>query len=176
MENKGLVHIYFGDGKGKTTAAIGLCIRCIGANGKVLFYQFLKDGTSSEINILKNLDGIKVIDGYKKIKFDKFMTEEEKNAAKDYYIEDFKKITELVLKENFDLLVLDEVIHAINKGYIDIQTVIDFIKNKPYGLEVILTGKNPDRKLIDLADYVSDILKIKHPFDKGIGSRIMIEK
>ncbi len=176
MNCKGLIHIYFGNGKGKTTAAIGLSVRCAGGGGKVLFCQFLKDGLSGEINALKKVDGIKIIDGYEKIKFIKYMTEEEKKAAEIFYKNQFNDIVNIVNKEEFDLLVLDEIIDALNIGFLDLDEVLRFLENRPIGLEVALTGRKPDSRLFDIADYVSDVLKIKHPFDKGIGSRKMIEK
>jgi len=176
LDCKGLIHIYFGDGKGKTTAAVGLCVRCVGNGGKVLFYQFMKNGSSGEISILKKIDGVYVIDGYKKAKFVKDMTEEEKKDAEIYYTEQFESIINRVNKEEFDLLILDEAVNAINNNYISLERMIEFLDNKPFGLEIVLTGSKPDKKLFDIADYVSDILKIKHPFDRGIGSRKMIEK
>ena len=176
MDCKGLIHIYFGDGKGKTTAAVGLCVRCAGGGGKVLFYQFMKDGSSGEIDVMKKIDGVDVIDGYRKSKFSKDMTDEEKREAKLYYTKRFEDIINRVNNEKFDLLILDEAINAINNNYISLDRMIEFLNNKPFGLEVVLTGRKPDRKLFGIADYVSDILKIRHPFDRGIGSRKMIEK
>ncbi len=176
MNCKGLIHIYFGNGKGKTTAAVGLSVRCVGGGGKVLFYQFMKDGLSGEMNILKKIDGIEVIDGYEKAKFTKDMSDEEKKDAGIHYAREFENIISRANAEEFDLLILDESIDAINNNYISSERMIDFLNNKPFGLEVVLTGRKPDRRLFDIADYVSDILKIKHPFDMGIGSRKMIEK
>jgi len=176
LKNKGLVHIYCGDGKGKTTAAIGLAVRCSGSGGKVLLCQFLKDGSSGEISALKQFHNIQIADFYRKIKFTYMMTEKEFYEAKNYYIYIFENLIKRVNSDNFDLLILDEIIPAINKGYISIEKIIDFLENKPYGLEVVLTGRNPDERLCDLADYISDIIKIKHPFDKGIGARKFIEK
>ncbi len=176
MEEKGLVHIYFGDGKGKTTAAVGLAVRCAGGGGKVLFYQFLKDGSSGEISVLKMIDGIDVIDGYRDIKFSGLMTESEVLKAKKYYRSQFQNISEKVSKQNYDLLVLDEIFHAVNKEYILFDELFGFLKNRPFGLEVVLTGRDFDKRFYDLADYISEILKIKHPFDKGLAARKMIEK
>lgn len=176
MDCKGLIHIYFGDGKGKTTAVTGLSVRCAGGGGKVLFCQFLKDGSSGEINVLKKIDGISVVDGYGKIKFVKYMTEDEKKSAEAFYKNQFDNIINMVNEKEFDLLILDEIIDAVNIGFVSFDKIIEFLENKPFGLEVALTGRKPDKRLFDIADYVSDILKIKHPFDKGISSRKMIEK
>ncbi len=173
--DKGLVHIYCGDGKGKTTAAAGLAIRCAGGGGRVLFYQFLKDGRSGEINVLKNIDNITVVEGYSEIKFSCNMTEEEKNAAKQHYTEKLRELKDRVSCQNYDMLVLDEACGALSLGYISKEDLLLFIKNKPVGLELVLTGRNPCESLIENADYVSEIKKIKHPFDKGISARKYIE-
>jgi len=175
-KRKGLVHVYCGDGKGKTTAAVGLAVRCAGGGGKVLFYQFLKDGTSGEIAALKKIDGVDVIDGYVEVRFSKFMTDDDIIKAKKYYRSDFHKIIDKVFEKDYDLLVLDEVTHAVNNEYILIDELMRFLENKPYDLEVVLTGRNPHNMLCDFADYVSEILKIKHPFDLGIKARKFIEK
>ncbi len=172
---KGLIHIYCGEGKGKTTSAIGLAIRCAGAEGKVLLFQFLKRDTSSERKCLEQIENIELINGYDKIKFSFKMTDEEKKNAKIFYLKTIKNIAEKVKKENFDLLILDEAINAINTFMIDEEEILNFLQNKPIGLEVVLTGRNPSKKLIEYADYVSEIKKIKHPFDKGISARKKIE-
>lgn len=172
---KGLIHIYCGDGKGKTTAALGLAIRCAGGGGKVLFYQFLKDGTSSEINILKEIKNIDVIEGYKKTKFYNQMTDAEKKEAAEYYNNKFDEIVLAVKSNNYDLLILDEFTYAINFNYITVEKFIDFIKTKPQGLEIALTGRNPCDAICNCADYISEVIKIKHPYDKGITARRLIE-
>jgi cob(I)alamin adenosyltransferase len=169
----GLVHIYCGDGKGKTTAAVGLAVRCVGSGGKVLFYQFLKDGTSGEIAVLKSLDGINVFDGCKCDRFVFNMTVNEKEKLRESYTADFKELVKMAC--DYDLLVLDEVVHAVNFDLLPIELLIDFLENKPKTLEVVLTGIKPDRRLTDIADYVSSMVKVKHPFDKGIGARKCIE-
>lgn len=175
MEGKGLVHIYCGDGKGKTTAAVGLAVRCAGGGGRVLFYQFLKDGSSSEINILRQIDNVDVIAGYKKTKFYNVMTDEEKKEAALYYTEKFDEIINMAKSNGYDLIVLDEAIHAVNLKYISVEKMLSFLKTKPYGLEAVLTGRNPSVDICRHADYISEIKKIKHPFDKGIKARRLIE-
>ena len=88
----------------------------------------------------------------------------------------FEKVKEKCASEKIDLLVLDEVIGACNTGVFDIKTLVDFLKNKPQELEVVMTGRKPAEELIDLADYVSEIMKRKHPFDKGIPARTGVER
>lgn len=175
MDEMGLIHIYYGDGKGKTTCATGLALRCAGGGGKVLFFQFLKDGSSGEIDALKAVPGIEVMEGYKETKFSFQMTELEKKKTKEYYQSLWKKIVEKVYKEDYQLLVLDECLHAINLEYIDLGEVLDFLYKRPQGVEIVLTGRNPKEELIQVADYVTEMKKIKHPFDLGIGARRLIE-
>lgn len=172
---KGLVHIYCGDGKGKTTAAMGLVLRCAGAGERVLVFQFLKGNTSSERNILKEIDNITLLEGYPDIKFSYKMTEQDKLDITKYYEKKFKNIVEELNGGAYRLVVLDEMIAAINLGFLDRDAVIGFLKNKPESLEVVMTGREPDEGLLALADYVTDMRKIKHPYELGIRARKSIE-
>ena len=88
----------------------------------------------------------------------------------------FTEILDKVYSGGYGLLVLDEIIAADNAGLIEHGRLINFLKNKPYNLEVVLTGRSPSQDLQDMADYISDIVKVKHPFDKGIPARTGIEK
>ncbi len=173
---RGLVHIYSGEGKGKTTASIGLSIRCAGSGGDVLFSQFIKNNESSELNILKQIPSIQVITCEKTFGFISRLSEEERFEAKKIYSDYFYRVLELVKTKNFRMLVLDEIIGAYNYDVIDRQTLINFLKNKPESLEVIMSGRNSSLELIELADYVSEVKKVKHPFDRGVSARIGIEK
>lgn len=172
----GLIHLYEGDGKGKTTAAAGLSIRCAGNGGNVLFTQFLKDGTSGEIAVLKNIAQITVFSATEKFGFTFRMTEKEKKEAEAYYAHYFEEIIEKVKETHYDLLVLDEAVGACALGMLSEQELFDFLDHKPEDLEVVLTGRNPSEALKDRCDYDSKIQKEKHPFDRGIGSRNGIER
>lgn len=169
-----LVHIYCGNGKGKTTAAIGLMIRASGSGKKVLFYQFMKDNSSSELKILSQLDNINIIPGPDSVKFSFYMSADEKKQVCQQNNKILKDILKLAI--DYDLLVLDEVIYAIKNDLVDEQVIIEFLKNKPDHIEVVLTGQNPSVELQQYADYISKINKIKHPYDKGVPGRIGIEK
>ena len=132
---------------------------------------------SSELNSLEKLeDNIILFKGDPVKKFFKFMSPEEQAITKKEHEERFKKVTEKAIDENFDLLIMDEIIASINLGLISLDEVVEFLKNKPKTLEVVLTGRGPDEKLVELADYVSEIKAIKHPYERGISSRIGIEK
>lgn len=172
---KGLIHIYCGDGKGKTTCAMGMAIRCAGAGEKVLIYQFMKDNSSSERAVLDQISNITLLEAIPKIKFSCQMTEEEKEQTASYYRKKFKEITEQLQTEDYRMVILDEIMSTINLGFIDIETVEEFLKTKPEHLEVVMTGREPKESLCELADYITEMKKNKHPFDQGIGSRKAIE-
>ncbi|MEY8368104.1 cob(I)yrinic acid a,c-diamide adenosyltransferase [Anaerovoracaceae bacterium 42-11] len=171
----GLVHIYCGEGKGKTTCSVGLTVRACGYGLHVLFMQFLKSGDSSELKILKSLPGIDVL-GTKPIKKFSFqMTEEEKAETRRINAEQFADMVKMLENDHYDMLVLDEVLGAIEAGLLDDQLIVNFLKNRPEQLEVVMTGRYPTEELEELADYVSRIDKVKHPYDKGIPARAGIE-
>ena len=169
----GLIHIYCGDGKGKTTAAVGLTLRSAGAGNRVVFTQFFKDGSSSEISLLRQIPGISVLHADTVGGFWKRMTAEQQAQASRDYTELFHIACERA--KNMDLLVLDEVISACNHGAVPEEALLEFLQNKPENLEVVLTGRNPSEALLAQADYVTEMKKIKHPFDRGVLARKGIE-
>lgn len=173
---KGLIHIYCGDGKGKTTSAMGLAVRAAGYGMKVLIYQFMKDNTTSERNVLEVIPNITIIDGLQKEKFSFQMAEKEKQERKEFYTKRFEEITKKAGEEGYDLLLMDEIIYTIRAGLLDEEIVLTYLKNKPESLEVVLTGNAPSTDLLAVADYVSEIKKIKHPYDQGLPARYGIEK
>ena len=173
---KGLIHIYCGDGKGKTTAAMGLAIRAAGREKKVFITQFLKSGKSGELVSLEKLkEYITFLPGRPVNKFVWNMNDEEKAEAKKEHTLRFREIIDEIKREQYDLLILDELIGTINNGFVDLNEVIEFLKSKPKTLEVVMTGRNPDEKLIEVSNYVTEMKCIKHPFEEGIPSRIGIE-
>lgn len=172
----GLIHIYCGDGKGKTTACIGLSVRCAGYDNKILFVQFLKSRSTGELKSLKLFANIEVMRGKETSKFTFQMTDAEKNEVLREHELLFDKVLEKIAKEDIKLLVLDEIIGACNTKVFDEKRLIEFLESKPQKLEVALSGRNPSKKLIELADYVSEICKRKHPMDQGVPARVGIEK
>ncbi len=171
----GLIHIYCGDGKGKTTAGMGLCARAAGYGLRVLIYQFMKDNSTSERKVLNLSENITIAEGLAQEKFSFQMSEEEKAGRKAYYESQLRAVAKKAVDESYDVLFLDEVIYAIRTGMLDETLLVSFLKEKPDSLEVILTGQDPSPALIDLADYVSEIRKVKHPFDRGTKARRGIE-
>lgn len=176
IKETGRIHIYYGDGKGKTTTGMGLILRAAGYGYRVLLYQFMKNNKTSERKIMEQVDNITIIDGLDQEKFSFQMTPKEKEERRRFYGEQFQKVTAKAVKENYDVLFMDETIYAITAGLLDEALVLDFLKTKPEHLEVILTGNTPGPELIGLADYVSEIRKIRHPFDNGQKARMGIEK
>jgi cob(I)alamin adenosyltransferase len=163
-----MIQVYIGDGKGKTTESIGLSIRAAGHGFKVLFLQFLKDDSSGEVSILKSIPGIEVIHCPVNYGFTFQMTEDQKKeTAKEY-----DKMLDKAIGTNVFLVVLDEAIHALNAGMID-REKLERLLDKD--CEIVLTGRDAPEWLISRADYVSNIQKIKHPYDKGVQARVGIE-
>ena len=172
----GLIHIYTGDGKGKTTAALGLILRASGRGLHVVLGQFLKGRETGELHTLSLLPGVRVFRGKPLTKFSFQMNEQEKAEVLQSHNEFIQELAWYCRQEETDLLVLDEVIGACGTHLLDESLLIDFLKHKPKHLEVVMTGRNPSPELLELADYVSEICKRKHPCDKGIPAREGIEK
>jgi len=172
---KSCIHIYCGDGKGKSTAALGLAVRAAGSGKKVILAQFLKDGSSSELQILKEIPQIQFFCCKKNFGFFWNMDEEGRAEAGEAYSQLFEQVTEKAVREEAFLLVLDEFVAAYKHGLVNREKALHFLRNKPEQLEVVLTGRDPDTELLELADYVSEIQKRKHPFDQGIPARKGIE-
>ncbi len=171
---RGCVHIYCGDGKGKTTCVMGLGVRAAGAGKKVLLHQFLKDDSSSERNIIDGLANITVVPGTPMDKFTFQMNDEELRALRESNDAMFDRLCGMA--EDYDMLILDESVYAIDMGLLSEEKVLAFLANRPEHLEVVMSGRNPSEKLKAQADYISEIRKIKHPFDEGLCSRVGIEK
>ena len=171
----GLIHIYTGDGKGKTTCSVGLGVRALSHNLKVCYSYFNKNPEKygyTEIDSLEKL-GARVISCTKgHPSFDKSLTIDDHKIQTQKSIEALDKI---IHSEQFDLLIMDEIIISIRDGFIDESVIIEFIKNKPRSLELIMTGRGASKKLIELADYVSELKEVKHPMNQGIFSRKGIE-
>lgn len=172
----GLIHVYCGDGKGKTTACMGLALRCAGRGNKVLIAQFMKSRDTGEIVALQNISNIEIMRGKTSDKFTFQMNDEEKAQTLKEHDELFAKVLAKCKDGDIDLLILDEVIGACTANVFDYKKVVDLMKNKPKKMEMAISGRNPNPEFIELADYVSEIKLIKHPFTKGIVARDGIEK
>ena len=184
-ENLGLVHVITGDGKGKTTSSLGLALRAVGNNLSVHMIQFLKSGFTGELYSAKKLgfeieqfgvDAIK--EKQKKIeefsdKTGRFVFQpdvEEKNAA----VQGFEHAKKVIRSGDYDIVILDEINCVLAKGLIPIEDVLEIIRNHGK-VEMIFTGRDAPKELMDAADYVNVVHGIKHPWQKGIVARKGIE-
>jgi len=170
---KGYVQVYTGNGKGKTTAAIGLAVRAAGANLKVFIGQFVKGMHYSELESLKRFSDLITI---KQFGRDCFIyndpTEEDIKRARD----GLKEAKEIINSGEYQVVILDEIHIALYYKLFPVDEVIDIIKNKPEDVELILTGRYAPQEIIDIADLVTEMREIKHYYVKGVVAREGIEK
>lgn len=173
--SKGLIHVYYGYGKGKTTAALGLALRAAGSGKSVVIVQFLKESNTSELSHLRLLPNVTVMRGTAAKVFAHDMTPEQLEETKKIQNKNLSEALDIVKSGNCGLLVLDEALDAYQLGLLDTDLFMDLILNKPEALELVITGHKPDENIIGRADYVTEMVKIKHPYDKGIKGRKGIE-
>ena len=169
----GYLHIYCGDGKGKTTAAVGLAVRVAGSGKSVLFAQIMKNGSSSEIKVLESIPQISCLYSKKNYGFYYTMNDEQKREMEGEYRALFERVVELAAP--CGLVVLDEILSAYTCGLVDREKVLAFLKDESIRADIVLTGRDPAQELLTAADYVSVIQKARHPFDRGVPARKGIE-
>lgn len=170
-KRRGLVHIYTGEGKGKTTAALGMALRAAGQGMKVIFIQFVKGGSlGGEHLFVEKYKPFEIIQLNKKSSFLQTPDELRREAEKT-----MKFAEEVVLTSKYDMVILDEICFALSQEVLPLSRVLNLIKNKPESVELILTGRGAPQELIEEADYVTRMEEVKHPFEKGINSRKGIE-
>lgn len=173
---KGLIQVYTGNGKGKTTAAVGQGMRAAGSGNRVYMIQFLKSGHTGEISTLKRLEPDFMLFRFEKQRdFFWKLSEQEKLDLKKEITAAFEFAVASVRDGKCDVLILDEIMGAIGNGLLPAKEVEEFLKSKPESVEIILTGRNVPDSILSLADYVSDINCVKHPFQRGIAARKGIE-
>ena len=174
----GYIQVYTGDGKGKTTASLGLAMRALGRCWKVLIIMFTKGGDDyGELNSFRNLSpeiskNLTIVQaGIDRIVYSDNKTQDD--------AEEIKKGWELAKKaiknDEYNLIILDEANIAIDLGFIDINDMLEVLKNKPEEMEIVLTGRNARQEIIDIAHLVSEIKPVKHYWDTGIAARKGIE-
>ena len=163
-----MIHVIQGDGKGKTTAAVGLCVRAAGNGLPVLFAQFLKDDSSGEVAVLRSLPQLELLHCPVNYGFTFQMTEAQKRETAAEY----EKMLDRALASGAFLIVLDELIHALNAGLVRRQSV-ERLLDKP--CELVLTGRDAPDWLLARADYISEIRKLRHPYDRGVEARPGVE-
>ena len=173
---EGLLQVYTGDGKGKTTAAFGLAFRAYGRGFKVAVVQFMKTWVTGEVQLAETLENfhIKRIDTSPKFTWE--MNEAELEELRLEIRKGFDYVRNMVKENKYDLLVLDEINHIIIKEFVSKEEILEFIDSKPDTLEIVMTGRNAPDWLMEKADLVTEMKCIKHPFEKGIPARVGIEK
>jgi cob(I)alamin adenosyltransferase len=176
MLKKGLVHVYTGSSKGKTTAAMGLAFRALGQGLKVLVVQFLKgENESGEIKMLSEIPGAEII-RFPDQRHPLFCKEGcDIGELKKSITGGFALAREKVLSGEYDVAVLDEVNNCVKDGWLDVEEVVSLIREKPENVELVLTGRGCPERIIELADYATEMTVIKHPARGGVKARKGIE-
>jgi len=172
MERDGLVIVYTGGGKGKTTAALGMALRAVGHGKRICMIQFIKGSwhygeMDSAGRLAPEFEMTAAGRGFVGIIDDKSPREDHRKAAQEAARISREKIS----SNEYDLVILDEINYAVNLGLVDLQDVIGMIRTKPGGLDLVLTGNHARQEVIDLADLVTEMREIKHPYRAGIKAR-----
>ena len=169
---KGYVQVYTGDGKGKTTAALGLALRAVGAGLKVYIAQFVKGMEYSELNTISELQNITLKQYGRDCFIDKGPEDEDIKAAQD----GLKEAREMMCSGEYQVIILDEANIATYYNLFSVDDLLDFIRNKPTGVELVITGRRADPRVIEAADLVTEMKEIKHYYQNGVEAREGIEK
>ncbi len=171
-----MIHLYVGEGKGKTTAAVGQAIRALGWHQKVLFAQFLKSGESGETLILDKLEDLVFLRPCMRHKgFIWHMNDQELQETKADLLEGFQQITQKIADGDFSMVILDEVLDIVECGFLKESSLFDLISSSPNTIEFILTGRKASARMKENAHYITFMTKEKHPFDQGVKARKGIE-
>jgi cob(I)alamin adenosyltransferase len=170
---KGLVQVYTGNGKGKTTASFGLALRAIGRGLKVYIIQFIKGGFDyGELYIADKLPGL-TLKAYGR---GKFISEKKPDKIDvDLAIAALKEAQDVIKSGEVDVVILDEINVALNLKLVEIEKVLKLIKEKPEKMEIVLTGRNAPVEIVQAADLVTEMIEIKHPYNAGFKARKGIE-
>lgn len=168
--SKGLIHVYTGDGKGKTTAALGLAMRAVGQGMKVAFLQFLKGIPCGEHLFAKQYNPFEIVQISVGDSFNKSKEQSSQEAQ-----ETLVYAEQEILSGKYDLVILDEIFIAISQGLINVKQVLDLLDAKPSSVEIVLTGRKAPPEIVQRADLVTEMLMIKHPFTEGTSARRGIE-
>ena len=164
----GNVHIYTGSGKGKTTAAIGLGIRAAGSNNKVYMIQFMKGRKYSELNAIEKIPNFE----YKQFGRDEFVSKENPEQIDiDLAKKGLEHAKNIIKNNQYDMVILDELNVAVDFNLIPVDEVLKLIMEKPEKLELVLTGRYANTEFIKIADVVTEMLEIKHPYQTGLNAR-----
>ena len=175
--DKGYIQVYTGNGKGKTTAALGLGMRAAGRGLKVLMVQFLKGTFTGELESVKKLaPEFNIIRFGETKKFFFALNDEEKRELGWKIQEEFRSLSKLLADNPCDVLILDEIMGTIANGFISVEEVTGLLDSKPEGMEIVLTGRDVPDEIAKRADLITEMVPIKHYMDAGVPARIGIEK
>jgi len=169
---RGMVHVYTGNGKGKTTAALGLALRAVGAGKKVFIAQFVKGMKYSELNSLEEIEKITV----KQYGLDCFIVNEPKEKDIKAAEKGLKESSDVLKGSEYDIVILDEANIAVYFQLFTVEELIEIIEARNIDIEVVVTGRYADKKLIEFADLVTEMRNVKHYYNLGIEARVGIEK
>ena len=170
---KGYIQVYTGDGKGKTTAALGLTLRAVGAGLKVYIAQFIKKGDYSEIIALERLSDSVTVEQFGCGRFSKGRASDEDIALAH---KGLGRIKDIFASGQYDVVIMDEANVAVSCGLFGVEALLDIMDLKPAAVELIITGRNAPASVIEKADLVSQVNAVKHYFQNGVKARIGIEK
>ena len=170
-----MLHVYYGDGKGKTTAAIGLAVRALGCGQTVCLVQFLKGRGTGEVDFLEKTPGITILRGKTAACFTFQMNEAQKAECAVRQAEIFAEGMAMARQGRCDLLILDEVLDAARLGFLPEDSLRKLTGEAAPAAEVVVTGRGPAPWLLEAADYVTHMVKEKHPYDRGIAARRGVE-
>ena len=170
---KGYIHVYTGNGKGKTTAAFGLALRAAGAGFRVYIAQFVKGMKYSEMNSLAKLEEYITIKQYGR---DCFIFRDPEKEDIQAAQEGLKEVREIMSSGEYNMIILDEANIATYYNLFSVDDLLDFIRAKPEDVELIITGRKADPRIIEAADLVTEMKEIKHYYQKGVQAREGIEK
>ena len=170
-----MIHLYCGDGKGKTTAAVGLAVRAAGHGKRVVFAQFMKGRISGELNVLSMLKNVTVARALENEMFTFQMNAEQRKSAAAANAMLLEFAERVAKAHDLDMVVLDEIVTAVSMGMVSEERVKRYISEFSRDKELVITGSTPEAWMIEMADYVTDMEKIKHPFDRGSEAREGVE-
>jgi cob(I)alamin adenosyltransferase len=170
---QGKIHVYTGDGKGKTTAALGLSIRAAGAGLRVFIAQFIKADEYSEIKALKRFSDFITVEQFG---MGGFIGGNPSSGDIEAAQKGVARVKEIISSETYDVVVLDEANIAVNYKLISEQDLLDIINAKSRNTELVITGRNATSKIMDKADLVTQMKALKHYFQNGVEARVGIEK
>ena len=173
MSHRGCVHVYTGNGKGKTTAALGLCLRAVGAGFRVYIAQFMKSGEYSELKALERLGQHVTIEQFGTGRFVRGKpSKEDQEVAR----QGFEAAKAALASGNYQMVILDESIVALHQGLLTQAQVHTWLAMRPEAVELVLTGRNAPPEIVAEVDLVTEMLEVKHYFRNGITARVGIEK